>query len=187
MTDSPSTEPNIEDRAANIRMTIDSIIQSGLDAMFERFDKLKKRGINDDDVVEALRYLGDVELLDDYAEWGDIDLREGGNTVLDETVPDPSGAPSYDALKMRLAGPGTVITTIEQLALLQDGVVLVLNAGKAAQIVRDDVAHYLSLIGWDGWLNITREDDDGNWEIVGAEERRGIAPYLPATIMGSVK
>lgn len=81
--------PDPADRGANIRMAVQMIIDSNLDAMFDRFDALKKRGINDDDVVEALRYLGDIELLDSYAEWGDIDIREDDNTTLDPTVPDP--------------------------------------------------------------------------------------------------
>jgi hypothetical protein len=40
-------------------------------------------------VVAALRYFGDIELLDGYAEWADIDIREDDNTTLDPTVPDP--------------------------------------------------------------------------------------------------
>lgn len=102
MTDTPSTEPDIEDRGANIRMTVQSIIDSGLDAMFERFDKLKKRGINDDDMVAALTYLGDIEILDEYAEWADIDLRTDDNTTMNPVVPDPGDAPSYTALADQL-------------------------------------------------------------------------------------
>lgn len=102
MTENQHNEPDIEDREANIRMTVQSIIDSGLDAMFERFDKLKKRGINDDDMVAALRYLGDIEILDEYAEWGDIDIREDDNTTMNPAVPDPGDAPSYTALADQL-------------------------------------------------------------------------------------
>lgn len=95
--------PDPADRSANIRMAVQMIIDSNLDAMFDRFDALKKRGINDNDMVEALRYLGDIELLDSYAEWGDIDLREDDNTTLNPVVPDPDN-PSYAPLLEQLQG-----------------------------------------------------------------------------------
>lgn len=88
----------IEDRDANIRSTVSHIISSKQDEMFEQFDRLHRRNIHDDDVVKALRHMGEVELLDAYAEWADIDLREDDNTTMSPTVPDPGEAPSYTAL-----------------------------------------------------------------------------------------
>jgi hypothetical protein len=103
MTDSPAP---IEDREANIRLTVQHIISTKLDEMYEQFDRLHRRNISDQDVVAALRYFGDIELLDGYAEWADIDIREDDNTTLDPTVPDPGDAPSYDALKQAMAAGG---------------------------------------------------------------------------------
>lgn len=99
MTDIQNPEPDIEDRASNIRLTVENIIDASYEALFERFDKLKKRGINDDDLVTALRYLEHEELLEAYANWADIDIREDDNTTMNPVVPDPGNAPSYDSLK----------------------------------------------------------------------------------------
>ena len=101
MTDSQNT-PDIEDRDANIRLTIQHIIDNKVEEMCAEFDRLHRRGIHDDDVVKALRYLGDIELLDDYAEWAEIDLREDDNTTTSPVVPDPGDAPSYNALGEQL-------------------------------------------------------------------------------------
>lgn len=84
----------IDDRAANIQQTVLHIINSKQDEMFEQFDRLHRRSIHDDDVVAALRHFGEVDLLDQYAEWGDIDIREDDNTTLDPTVPDPGDSPT---------------------------------------------------------------------------------------------
>jgi hypothetical protein len=89
MADIQNNEPDIEDREANIRLTVQHIISTKLDEMYEQFDRLHRRNISDQDVVAALRYFGDIELLDGYAEWADIDIREDDNTTLDPTVPDP--------------------------------------------------------------------------------------------------
>jgi hypothetical protein len=75
----------IDDRAANIQQTVLHIITTKQDEMFDAFDRLHRRGINDDDVVAALRHFGETDLLDQYAEWADIDLREDDNTT---TSPD---------------------------------------------------------------------------------------------------
>lgn len=100
-----NTEP-IEDRDANVRLTVSRIIFSKQDEMFERFDGLKKRGITDTDLVEALRHLGEAELLDAYAEWADIDLREDDNTTLNPAVPDPGESFSYAPLEQAIAAGG---------------------------------------------------------------------------------
>jgi hypothetical protein len=88
----------IEDREANIKERVRHIIERCYDQMFDAFDRLHKRNIHDDDVVSALRSLGENDILDQYAEWADIDLREDNNTTLDPVVPDPGEAPSYKAL-----------------------------------------------------------------------------------------
>jgi hypothetical protein len=93
-------EPDIEDRGSNIRLTVEKIINASNELLFERFDMLKKRGINDEDLVEALRYLEHEELLEAYAEWAAIDIREDDNTTLNPVVPDPGDAPSYTAMNL---------------------------------------------------------------------------------------
>jgi hypothetical protein len=92
MTETPAP---IEDRAANIKDVVLHIITSKQDEMFDAFDRLHRRNIHDDDVVAALRTLGEEDLLDAYAEWGDIDIREDDNTTTNPVVPDPADAPSY--------------------------------------------------------------------------------------------
>lgn len=91
-------DSHIEDRPANVRLIVQNIISSKQDEMFEQFDRLHKRGINDDEVVTALRSLGDIDLMDAYAEWADIDIREDDNTTTNPVVPDPGDAPSYAAM-----------------------------------------------------------------------------------------
>jgi hypothetical protein len=100
MTDSPAP---IEDRAANIKDVVLHIITSKQDEMFDAFDRLHRRNIHDDDVVAALRSLHEEDLLDAYAEWGDIDIREDDNTTTNPVVPDPGDAPSYATLNEQLA------------------------------------------------------------------------------------
>jgi hypothetical protein len=93
-------EPDIEDRDFNVRLAVSNIISSKQDEMFEQFDRLHRRGIHDDDVVKALRHIGEVDLLDAYAEWADIDIREDDNTTLNPVVPDPGDAPSYTGMNL---------------------------------------------------------------------------------------
>jgi hypothetical protein len=93
MTENAQDAP-IEDRAENIKQTILHIITSKQDEMFDAFDRLHRRNIHDDDVVTALRSLGEEDLLDSYAEWGDIDLREPEQRIPDGVVPDPGNNPS---------------------------------------------------------------------------------------------
>jgi hypothetical protein len=83
---------SIDDREANIQQTVLHIINAKQDEMFEQFDRLHRRGIHDDDVVAALRHFGEIDLLDQYAEWGDIDIREDDNTTTNPIVPDPMDA-----------------------------------------------------------------------------------------------
>jgi hypothetical protein len=86
---------NIDDREANIQQTVLHIINAKQDEMFEQFDRLHRRGIHDNDVVAALRHFGETDLLDQYAEWGDIDIREDdNNTTNPDGVTDPGTNPS---------------------------------------------------------------------------------------------
>ena len=171
----------------DIDLRINNLISSSQDRLFEYFDDLHKRGINDDDVIRSLRRNGYSDLAEGYIEWSgalDPDIQDD-ITAMSEAVPDPTDAPSYKGhpLNQRPAG----ITTVEQLAQLDDETVVVLKGGKAAQIVRDGTLHTLSIVGWDGWLHIMEPDDDWNWEIVRAEGRREIAAFLPATVLGVVR
>lgn len=179
----------IEDRTANIREVVEHIINRKTEEMFEQFDRLHRRNIHDDDVIAALRHYGDIDLVEGYADWAEIDLREDDNTTTDPTVPDPADSPSYalHSLRMQLAGPGTVVETIEQLALLRDGVILMDRSGRAIQIVRNDARHDLKVAGWDEWENIMERDDDEQWQIVDARRRIDIENHLPATILGGAK
>lgn len=86
--------PDIEDRDANIRLTVQNIVSIKQDQMFEDFDRLHKRGIHDRDVIQALTTLGYVDLMDDYAEWAEIDISEDYATT-NPAVPDPGTADSY--------------------------------------------------------------------------------------------
>jgi hypothetical protein len=91
----PEETAPIEDRAENVKYRVDRIIDDGFDNIYAKFDQLHSKGIHDNDVVEALRALHQTDLLDGYAEWADIDLREDDNTTLNPVVPDPADAPSY--------------------------------------------------------------------------------------------
>jgi hypothetical protein len=169
MTETPAP---IEDRAANIRLAVSHIISSKQDEMFEQFDRLHRRNIHDDDVVTALTQLHELDLLDAYAEWADIDLREDDNTTMNPVVPDPGDAPSYKALDL--------IVTIEQLVELPHNTILRTKDGKAAQIDNEEGYdfHVLKIVGWDGWLTLSSKDFE-----MTAADRREIAKELPATVV----
>jgi hypothetical protein len=98
----PKLSPEAE-REAAISLAVGNCISAGYDFISQKFDDLHKRGYTDDDVVKALRDQGEADLLDWYAEWADIDLREDDNTTMDPVVPDPGDAPSYAGL---FTGPG---------------------------------------------------------------------------------
>jgi hypothetical protein len=103
MTETPAP---IEDREANIRHTVEMIVDSGHEAIYERLDKLHKRNIHDSDVMRALRALGFGDVADGYADWAEVDEREDDNTTTNPVVPDPGDSPSYDALKQAMAAGG---------------------------------------------------------------------------------
>jgi len=172
----------IEDRDANIQQTVLHIINTKQDEMFAEFDRLHRRGIHDDDVVAALQHFGETDLLDAYAEWGDIDLREPEQRIPDTPVPDPGNNPSD--LQMQQAYNPAVVSTVEQLALLRDGVILALKGGRAGQVRVDCGGAYLMFAGSDITERISEADDNGNVQIVDAAQRRELAPYLPAVALG---
>lgn len=51
------------------QLAVEKIVSDSTDSMFEKLDKLHKRGINDDDVTLALRNLGHSTLARDYTTW----------------------------------------------------------------------------------------------------------------------
>ena len=107
----------LSDREQLVNMKVINIISAGYDYMFERFDRLHKQNIDDDEVVAALRHYGEQDLLDGYAEWGDIDLREDDNTTTNPVVPDPGDAPSYTTMAEQLDAAGINEDNLEQALL----------------------------------------------------------------------
>lgn len=103
------TEAPIEDRAENIKATVQHIILRKTDEMFSEFDRLHRRNIHDNDMVEALRSLGEEDLLDQYAEWAEIDLREGGDES--DVVPDPASDESYKEHPLNQPEPNGIRVT----------------------------------------------------------------------------
>lgn len=168
-----------------------AIVTTFEELLFKKLDRLHAEEIHDTEVIRFLRSEGHTLLATRYIEWSnalDPDV-EDDNTTTDPTVPDPADSPSYalHSLRMQLAGPGTVVETIEQLALLRDGVILMDRSGRAIQIVRNDARHDLKVAGWDEWENIMERDDDEQWQIVDARRRIDIENHLPATILGGAK
>lgn len=90
----PQLSPEAQ-REAEISLAVGNIISAGYDFISQKLDDLHKRNIHDDDVVKALRDQGESDILDWYAEWADIDLREDDNTTMNPVVPDPGDAISY--------------------------------------------------------------------------------------------
>jgi hypothetical protein len=101
MTDSSAP---IEDRDANIRTIVAELLSEAYEDLFNRYDRLHKRNINDNDIIRALRQNGDGRVADDYIEWsGALDPdAEDDNTTMNPAVPDPGDAPSYTALADQL-------------------------------------------------------------------------------------
>lgn len=174
---------------------IASIVSAAEEALFEKFDSLHKRNIHDDEVIHFLRDEGHKLLADRYIEWSgavDPDSDVNNTTTSPDGVTDPGTNPSDLQMQAALTEARVVestgdITTVEQLALLTDGVVLVLNGGRAAQVMRDETRHDLLIAGSDLWENIMQLDNDDQWQIVDAGQRRELAAFLPATILGSSK
>jgi hypothetical protein len=90
----------LEDREADIRLTIQNLVSDHDDKLFEAFDQLHKRGIRDDDVKQALTDLHMPDLVDGYEDWMNDGepVREDEDGPLDQgeqLVTDPGDAPSY--------------------------------------------------------------------------------------------
>lgn len=88
-----------------IDLTIYTAISQSQDILFERFDMLHNKGINDDDVIRTLRKGGYTDLAESYIEWsGALDPdAEDDNTTTNPAVPDPGDSPSYAALGKAIA------------------------------------------------------------------------------------
>lgn len=95
MTDSQAP---IEDRDTNIAELIAQRVIDAHDNLFEHLDGLKIRGINDDDVIWALRHNNDEALATKYIEWADAIDPDFDPTPAEGGVTDPYDAPSYDAM-----------------------------------------------------------------------------------------
>ena len=107
MTDSPSTEPDIEDREANIQMTVQSIVDRGHEAIYEDLDRLHKRNIHDNDVMKALHSLGFPDVTD---------VRVGRHVVVETRAASADDAKrrAAEMCERLLANPVTEDFEIEQ-------------------------------------------------------------------------
>lgn len=88
--------PQLSEQEVNVRHHVYRIMDRHLDAAFEELDHLHKRGINDSEVVKALRDGGYRSEADGYIEWAqcidpDVDPTPQG----EELVTDPGDSPSY--------------------------------------------------------------------------------------------
>lgn len=95
MTDSQAP---IDDRNANIRALVSRYVNDAHESLFDRLDGLKKRNINDDDVIRALRGNLDSRIAEEYIEWSDAIDPDVDPTPEEGGVTDPHDAPSYDAM-----------------------------------------------------------------------------------------
>ena len=88
-----------------IRDKVTAAIIAGEERTFQILDGLHSKNIHDKDVIEALRSLHEDELLANYADWADIDLREDDNTTTNpDGVTDPGTNPSDLDMQAALAG-----------------------------------------------------------------------------------
>ena len=79
-----------------VDLRVSKILEHAEERIFEQFDDLHKRGINDDDIILYLRKQGDRGLAERYIEWsGALDPEREANETLGGAVPDPASAPSY--------------------------------------------------------------------------------------------
>ena len=85
----------------NAELRIGSIVRDGENRMFERFDDLHKRNINDDTIIHVLRSNGRPELAAQYIEWsGALDPdAEDDNTTMNPVVPDPGDSESNELIQ----------------------------------------------------------------------------------------
>lgn len=90
------TEKPTDEQATDKVLTLVAVCyRTFADALFERLDKLHSEGIHDDQVIRALRKIGEVDLAAEYIDWAaatDPDAEGGDET---DVVPDPASAGSY--------------------------------------------------------------------------------------------
>ena len=99
---------NSTDHTKDVQHRVVQAISTGYDVIYGKLDALHKRGINDDDVIQALTALGEIDLLKSYAEWGEITLPDAEPTngpVMEDVVPDPVVCSSYTNWSPRWVGP----------------------------------------------------------------------------------
>lgn len=103
----------------DFELRIYNMISDSQDRLFERFDDLHKRNIDDTQVIQTLRKGGYRDLAEGYIEWsGAIDPdAEDDNTTMNPVVPDPGDAPSYSALTVELTAAGINDGNLEQALL----------------------------------------------------------------------
>lgn len=91
---------------ATIAELVGQRVTAAYDALFERLDKLKKRGITDTDIIHALRNNGDDAIATEYIEWADAIDPDVDPTPEEGGVTDPHDAPSYAAMPDIVMGQG---------------------------------------------------------------------------------
>lgn len=75
------------------------IVTEAMETAYERFDQLHAKGIDDTQIIRALRANNDYDIAADYIEWGEcIDPDEDGAPHGAHLVTDPIDAPSYDTM-----------------------------------------------------------------------------------------
>lgn len=99
--ETPKLSPEAE-RDAMVSLAVGNCVSKGYDEICTYLDRLHERGITDAEIVASLREQHEMDLLDWYAEWAGIDIREDDNTTLNPVVPDPGEASSYSGLTPNL-------------------------------------------------------------------------------------
>lgn len=83
-------------RESELDTRLGRMIESNHDELFDRFDRLHKNGINDDDIILSLRRMNERQMAEDYMEWsGALDPEREDPSTLGGVVPDPADSPSY--------------------------------------------------------------------------------------------
>jgi hypothetical protein len=103
-------QPQPTEHEVNTRMHVYRILDQHLDRAFEELDHLHKRGINDTEVIQAMRHGGYASEADAYIEWGNLqdpDSDVCNATTNPDGVTDPGTNPSD--LQMQAAYSATAI------------------------------------------------------------------------------
>lgn len=148
------------DRAEIVRKHVSRALEDGFELIYERLDGLHKRDINDDDIIQAMREMGEHDLLNSYAEWGQIELPDAEpNSVMDDVVPDPHDAGSY----AKLSKP--VLVWFTAAALLD-------------KVIRDLPFSYVTQTGGNTATLVFRKDPEDNAILAGPGVFNWNAPAL---------